>query len=76
MNKETLKLDQVEVNKKKFHLSKEPIALHLVNVNTKLTLTWVCLVEGGGNFTPTPAWFSLNNSEKVKAVTPAFCIIQ
>ena len=30
---------------------------------------------GGGNFTP-PCWFSLNNSETVKAVTLAFSSIQ
>ena len=29
--------------------------------------------EGGGNFTPSPFWRSLNNSETVKAVTLAFC---
>ena len=28
---------------------------------------------GGGNFTPSPFWCSLNNSETVKAVTLAFC---
>ena len=28
----------------------------------------------GGNFTP--CWFSVNNSEKVKAVALAFCSIQ
>ena len=31
---------------------------------------------GGGNFTPLPSWFSLNNSKKVKAVTLEFCSIQ
>ena len=31
---------------------------------------------GGGNFTPTTCWFSLNNSEMVKATTLAFCSIQ
>ena len=30
----------------------------------------------GDNFTPPPCWFSLNNSETVKAVTLAFCSIQ
>ena len=54
MSKKTLKFDYVEVNKKKIHVSKQPIALHLV---------------------PTPCWFSLNNSERIKAVTLAFCII-
>ena len=29
--------------------------------------------KGGGNFTP--CWFSLNNSEMVKAITPEFCSI-
>ena len=29
----TLKFDNVEVNKKEFHTSKEPITLNLVNVN-------------------------------------------
>ena len=33
----------------------------------KLTLIWVCKI--------TPCWFSLNNSEKVKAATLAFCSI-
>ena len=54
MSKKTLKFDYVEVNKKKIHVSKQPIALHLV---------------------PTPCWFFLNNSERIKAVTLAFCII-
>ena len=31
---------------------------------------------GGGNFTSSPCWYSLNNSETVKAVTLAFCSIQ
>ena len=31
---------------------------------------------GGGNFAPTPYWFSLNNSETVKAVTPEFCSVE
>ena len=31
--------------------------------------------EGGRNFTPS-SWFSLNNSETVKAVTLTFCSIQ
>ena len=33
MSKKTLKFDNVEVNKKEFHISKEPITLNLVNVN-------------------------------------------
>ena len=33
MSKKKLELDNVEVNKKEFHVSKEPIALNLVNVN-------------------------------------------
>ena len=32
MSKKTLKFDQVEVNKKEFDASKQPIALNLVNV--------------------------------------------
>ena len=38
-----------------------------------LTVIWVC----GGNFTPPSpcCWFSLYNSETVKAVTLAFCSI-
>ena len=32
--------------------------------------------RGEGNFTPSPCWFSLNNSETVKAVTLVFCSIQ
>ena len=28
------------------------------------------------NFTPSPCWFTLNNSETVKVVTLAFCCIQ
>ena len=35
-----------------------------------LTLIWV-----GVNFTPPPSWFSLNNSETVKAVTLEFSCI-
>ena len=31
---------------------------------------------GGGNFTPSPCWFALNNSEAVKAASLAFCSIQ
>ena len=31
---------------------------------------------GGGNFAPTPYWFSLNNLETVKAVTPEFCSVE
>ena len=31
---------------------------------------------GGGNFTPSPCWFALNNSEVVKAASLAFCSIQ
>ena len=33
MSKKTLKFDNVKVNKKSFHASKQPIALELVNVN-------------------------------------------
>ena len=33
MSKKTLKFDNFEVNKGEFHVSKQPIALHLVNVN-------------------------------------------
>ena len=33
MSKKTLKFDNVEVNKKEFHTSKQPIALDLVNVD-------------------------------------------
>ena len=46
--------------------------------NKYLILIWVCVCvcvcrEGeGGNFTPTPRWFSLNNSETVKSATLAF----
>ena len=29
----TLKFDNIEVNKKELHVSKQPIALNLVNVN-------------------------------------------
>ena len=37
-----------------------------------LSLIWV----GGSKFTPSPpSWFSLNNSENVKAVTLTFCSI-
>ena len=36
---------------------------------------WVERRGGGGNFIP-PYWFSLNNSEMVKAVILAFCSIQ
>ena len=31
---------------------------------------------GGGGFYPSPFWYSLNNSETVKAVTLAFCSLQ
>ena len=49
-----------------------------------LTLIWVDgwggkwggVGWGGGNFTPSPCWFFLNNSETVKAETLAFCSIQ
>ena len=38
-----------------------------------LSLIWV---GGGSKFTPSPpSWFSLNNSENVKAVTLTFCSI-
>ena len=33
MRKKTLKFNNVEVNKKEFHTSKQPIALNLVNVD-------------------------------------------
>ena len=33
MSKETLKFDNVEINRKEFHNSKQSIALDLVNVN-------------------------------------------
>ena len=33
MSKKTLKFDNVEVNKKEFHASKQPVASNLVNVN-------------------------------------------
>ena len=33
MSKKILKFDSVEVNKKEFHVSKQPVALNLVNVN-------------------------------------------
>ena len=33
MSKKTLKFDNIEVDKKEFHVSKQPIALNLVNVN-------------------------------------------
>ena len=36
MSKKTLRFDKVEVNKKEFHVSKEPITLDLVNVNQTL----------------------------------------
>ena len=36
---------------------------------------YIILIWVGGNFIP-PCWFSLNNSETVKAVTLAFCSIQ
>ena len=36
----------------------------------------LALIRGrGANFTLFPCWFSLNNSETVKAVTLAFCSI-
>ena len=33
MSKKALKFDNVEVNKKEFHASKQPVALDIVNVN-------------------------------------------
>ena len=33
MSKNTLKFDNIEINKKEFHASKQPFALNLVNVN-------------------------------------------
>ena len=33
MSKKTLNFDNVEVNKKEFHISKQPVALILVNVD-------------------------------------------
>ena len=33
MSKKTLKFDNVEVNKKEFHASNQPVALNLANVN-------------------------------------------
>ena len=33
MNKKTLKFDNVKINRKEFHVSKQSIALNLVNVN-------------------------------------------
>ena len=33
MNGKTLKFDNVEINKKEFHVSKQPFALNFVNVN-------------------------------------------
>ena len=33
MSKKTLKFDNVDVNKKEFHISKQPIALDLVLIN-------------------------------------------
>ena len=45
----------------------------VVSLYPLLTLIWVRW--GRGNFTP-PCWFSLNNSETVKAVTLVFSSIQ
>ena len=36
MSKKTFECDNVEVNKKKFHPSKQPIPLNLLNVNQRL----------------------------------------
>ena len=33
MTEKTLQFDDVEINKKKFHDSKQPIALNLVDIN-------------------------------------------
>ena len=33
LSKKTLKLDNIEVNKKELHVSKQPIAINFVNVN-------------------------------------------
>ena len=45
-----------------------------------LTLIWVGRSGGGGDFNPPPpfllSWFSLNNSERVEAITLSFCSIQ
>ena len=38
MSKETLKFDDIEVNKNKFHASKQPIALNIKNLVQILTL--------------------------------------
>ena len=36
LSKKTLNFDNVEVNKKEFHTSKQPIVLNLVNINQML----------------------------------------
>ena len=33
MSEKTLKFDNIEINKKEFHKSKQPIDLHLVHIN-------------------------------------------
>ena len=33
ISKETLRFDNIEINKKTFYASKQPVALNLVNVN-------------------------------------------
>ena len=58
------------------HLQKSQYSDHNLGVLEKtvtLTLTWL---GEGVILPPSPHWFSLNNSEMIKAVTLVFCIIQ
>ena len=52
-------------------------AIACPRISSRQLLVKPDLGEGSrGNFNPLPCWFSFNNSEKLNAVTLAFCSIQ
>ena len=66
MSKKTLRFDKVEVNKKEFHVSKEPITLDLVNVNQTLI---------SGNFEHSDKGFKYFIGYKDNDIVRPLCII-
>ena len=60
----------------KFLRSLAVVIISLTHYVTSLTLSFNPNLGGGGGILPPPCWFSLNNSETVKAITLAFCSIQ
>ena len=48
---------------------------NMLNVETAANPHMGGGARGGAKLTPSPGWFSFNNSETVKAVTLAFCSV-